>query len=174
MVEALTENKNRTAQQVRTIFAQNNGLLGTSVQWCFEKKGLVTFSLPMPHSKITSIYDNLFEKVADMDGVEDLKMEPNETELGKEFIECSLYCSVETVHALKSSLESEKANLEKALNIVIQNITCELSMVPTTTIEVTDAQVAENLQALIDKLNDHDDVQNVYHNAVFSLPDEEE
>ncbi|KAF0976582.1 hypothetical protein FDP41_004481 [Naegleria fowleri] len=173
LVEALTENKNRTAQQVRTLFSHHKGQLGTSVQWCFEKKGVVNFTIPIAHSKMDSLYDSLFEKVSDIEGVEDLKLEPTENEMEKQFIEVSLFCPHEQVHNVKASLESAKTTIEKALNITITNITCEIGQVPTTFIEVTDAEVAENLQQLIDQLDDHDDVQNVYHNAKFALPDEE-
>ncbi|EFC46614.1 predicted protein [Naegleria gruberi] len=174
LVDSLTENKNRTAQQVRTLFSLHKGQLGTSVQWCFEKKGVVNFTIPMSHSKMDIIYDNLFEKVSDMDGVEDLKIEPTQNDMEKEFLECSLFCSPESVHNLKSLLDTEKTNIEKGMNITIQNITCEIGQVPTSFIEITDPEVAESIQNLIEKLNDHDDVQNVYHNALFNIPEEQD
>ena len=128
----------------------------------------------MSHSKMDIIYDNLFEKVSDLDGVEDLKIEPTQNDMEKEFLECSLYCTAESVHNLKTLFENEKSNIEKSLNLTIQSITCEIGQVPTSFIEVTDAELAESIQTLIEKLNDHDDVQNVYHNAQFNIPEEEE
>lgn len=145
MVEALTDNKNRTSAEIRNIFSKKGGNLAGSgsVAWVFNKKGYILID----KSQISE--DELFTIVVDA-GAEDIKTE------GKSY---EVFCQPQDFEKVKNTLK------EKGIKWQI----AELTMVPTSTVKVTGNQ-AKQVLALIEALEDHDDVQKVYAN--FDIPEE--
>lgn len=143
IVEALTDNKNRTASSVRYIFDRSGGNLGSSgcVSFMFQKKGQI----------IIERKDNLDEDevmMAALDaGAEDFNAEDEVFEITT---------TMEDFSGVRESLEKSGYEFLNA----------ELIMIPDVFTAV-DMDQAEKIQRLIDKLEDDDDVQNVYHNAEF-------
>jgi YebC/PmpR family DNA-binding regulatory protein len=145
LIDAATDNRNRTVAEVRHILAKNNGSLGESgcVAWMFAKKGVITF----PKDKYTE--DQLLEIGLDA-GVEDVVDEGDEWE----------------VHSTAEGFTEAKAAYEAA---GIAFTSAEVSIIPQNTIAV-DRETGEKLLKLYEALDDNDDVQNVYAN--FDLPEE--
>jgi len=145
LCDILTDNRNRTAGEVRKIFEVHSGNLGSTgcVAWMFERKGL--FTIPSEHVD----EDRLFE-VALEAGAEDVK-------LSDELYE--VISSVETFQQVSDALEEAK----------IPTDTAEFSRIPSTTVEL-DAAAGRKILKLLDALEDQDDVQSVTAN--FNIPDE--
>jgi len=145
IVEVLTDNKNRAAADVRNIFSKKGGNMAGSgsVSWMFTKKGFILV-------KKDTYEEDKVMTVALEAGAEDMK-----TEQG-------LY---EITTAI-ADFEDVKEALEKA-NITIES--GELTMIPSSTIKL-EGQEAKQVLALVEALEDHDDVQNVYAN--FDIPDD--
>ena len=144
LVETLTDNRNRTATNVRVAFNKNGGSLGEtgSVTYFFARTGSLAFaSAP---SSLTE--EELFEKVLDL-GAEDFVV----SEEGFE-----IYSAPENFVALRDALEQEMT-LARA----------ELAMIPQTTIALSDDQ-QQQLDQLIEKLEDDDDVTEVYTSVEVS------
>src|SRR5919106_1194495 len=143
-VEALTDNRNRTAAEVRHIFAKNDGNLGTSgaVAWLFERKGVVL----VPDSEDE---DELTLAAAE-GGAEDITRE------GSSF---QVTCAPDDLQSVREALEAAGIAYESA----------ELTMLPKTTVEVADEAAAKKLLRLMDALEESDDVQDVYAN--FDIPE---
>jgi YebC/PmpR family DNA-binding regulatory protein len=146
MVEALTDNRNRTAPEIKRIFEKHGGSLGTTgcVGWMFSKKGLITVGA----SKIGE--DDLMELALGA-GAEDMQ---NTGEVYE------ITCDPGAYDVLKKTLEAKGIPMEVA----------EISMVPQTTVEVSDVHVAGRVISLMEAFDDHDDVQNAYAN--FDIPEE--
>ena len=144
LVETLTDNRNRTATNVRVAFNKNGGSLGEtgSVNYLFDRKGYL--AIERAHSSLTE--EELFEKVLDL-GAEDFVV----SEEGFE-----IYSAPENFVALRDALEQEMT-LARA----------ELAMIPQTTIALSDDQ-QQQLDQLIDKLEDDDDVTEVYTSVEVS------
>jgi YebC/PmpR family DNA-binding regulatory protein len=149
LVEILTNNRNRTAGDVRVIFDKNGGNLGSagSVSYMFSQKGRVT----LPKSAITE--DKLMEIALDA-GAEDV------SEAGDDW----------QVLAEPSTFRAVADAIKKAVPAVAENVTAELAFVPSNTIEVT-GETAKKVLALVEALEDNDDVQKVHAN--FDIPAEE-
>ncbi len=145
IVDCLTDNRNRTGAEIRTIFSRNGGGMSEpgAVSWQFERKGVVAIV------KANASEDDLMAIVLDS-GAEDLRDE------GEMWV---LYSAPTDLNALRAALEEAKIAVESA----------ELAMVATTTVEVADESGARKVLHLIDLLEDHDDVQNVWSN--FDIPD---
>jgi YebC/PmpR family DNA-binding regulatory protein len=145
MVEALTDNRHRTAPEIKKIFEQRGGALGATgcVGWMFKKKGVITV-------KASAIDENALMELALGAGADDM------TTAG-DFYE--IVCQPSAYEQLKKALE--------AGNIPVE--TAEISLVPDTTVAVNDEDTARKLLALMETFEDHDDVQNVYSN--FDIPD---
>jgi len=145
IVECLSDNRNRTGAEIRNLFAKNGGTMAEpgSVSWQFERKGVI--AVPRAHDE-----EQILE-VAMEAGGEDLADE------GERWLVSS---DPSDLMAVRSALE--EAGLEPGAP--------ELSMVPTTTVEVASESEAKRVLRLIEALDDHDDVQNVYAN--FDIPDE--
>ena len=145
IAEALTDNKNRTASDVRHIFAKFGGNLGSSgaVAWQFERRGVVLVAADGVDE------DELFLAAADA-GAEDLEAE------GDVF---QVTSAPEHLAAVRGAIESAGFTVESA----------ELSLLPKTTVAVDDEAKAKSLIRLIDALEDNDDVQEVYAN--FDIPE---
>lgn len=146
MVEALTDNRNRTAPEIKRIFEKHGGSLGTTgcVGWMFNKKGLITVGT----SKIGE--DDLMELALGA-GAEDMR---NTGEVYE------ITCDPGAYEELKKTLEAKEIPMEVA----------EISMMPQTTIELSDAHVAGRVISLMEAFDDHEDVQNAYAN--FDIPEE--
>jgi len=146
MVEALTDNRNRTAPEIKKIFEKRNGSLGTNgcVSWMFEKKGLVTISTD-------TITEDELTEIALEAGADDMQ---NAGEVYE------ITCQPAAFDTMKKTLEEKN----------IKTLVAELSMVPQTTIQVSDLETAKKIVGLMEDLEEHDDTQNTYAN--FDIPDE--
>lgn len=145
VVEAMTDNRNRTAGDIRSYFTKYNGSLGATgcVGWMFDPKGSILFDKSVD-------YDKLFETAITYDAEDIIEEEDN----------YKVITSVENFQKVVEGLESEG----------FKSVTAELTRIPQNTVEVTDFAVAEQIMKLLDKIEEHDDVQNVYAN--FDIPDE--
>lgn len=146
LVDCMTDNKNRTVADIRHFFTKSGGNLGESgcVSWMFDKKG----SLLIDKSAVSE--DKLLGVVLDA-GVEDVVEEENEFQV------ITLPDDFATVF---DALESESIPL----------IESSISMIPKNVVEITNEKVAKQVLTLLEKLEDHEDVQNVHAN--FDIPDE--
>lgn len=145
LVQCLTDNKNRTASEIRNIFSKKGGNMAGagSVAWLFEKKGLIVIA----EEKATE--DQLMELVLNA-GAEDLSKSGNHFEV---------VTSPHDFEAVKKALDTAKIPAESA----------SIQMIPKTLMPVSPAN-ARTVLALIEALEDHDDIQNVYTNC--DIPDE--
>ena len=145
LVEALTDNRNRTASDVRHTFAKNDGNLGGSgaVAWLFERRGVVLVDAEGVDE------DELTLAAAD-GGADDVELD------GATF---QVTCAPESLTSVREALE--------AAGFVVEN--AELTMLPKTTVEVADEGDAKKVLRLMDQLEDNDDVQDVYAN--FDIPE---
>ena len=145
LVEAVTDNRNRTVAEVRHILSKNGGSMGAAgcVAWMFDKKGVFTFD------KAAYNEEQLLEAGLEA-GVEDV-VDEDESWQGQ--------CAVEDFQNVRAAFE--------AAGIVFQS--AELNRIPQNTVAV-DADTGRKMLKLYDALDDNDDVQNVYAN--FDLPDE--
>jgi len=146
MVEALTDNRNRTGPEIKRMFEKHGGSLGTSgcVNWMFTKKGLITVSAA------NSDEEQLFE-IALGAGADDMQA------VGEVF---EITCEPAAYEELKKALQAKEIPIEMA----------EISMVPQSTIDISDEHIAKRIFSLMEAFEDHDDVQNTYAN--FDIPEE--
>ena len=146
MVDALTDNRNRTAPEVKKIFEGKGGSLGASgcVNYMFHKKGLITV-------KTDAIDENELMELALSAGADDMQT------LGDVY---ELTCEPAAYQELKAVLDEKEIPTEVA----------EIAMVPDNTIAISDVESARKILNLMEAFEDHDDVQNVYAN--FDIPDE--
>ena len=144
LVECMTDNRNRTVADVRHYFAKNNGNLGEAgcVAWMFEKKGVILVD------KETISEDELMDQALDL-GAEDVVEEETEFQV---------LTAPEDFDAVRDGLEKAGVAFTDA----------DLSMVPKTTVDVTEEKVAKGLLRLLECLEDHEDVQNVHSNFDIS------
>lgn len=145
LVEAVTDNRNRTVAEVRHILSKNGGSMGAAgcVAWMFDKKGVFTFD------KAAYTEEQLLEAGLEA-GVEDVIDEDESWQV---------QCAVEDFQNVRTAFE--------AAGIVFQS--AELNRIPQNTVAV-DVDTGRKMLKLYDALDDNDDVQNVYAN--FDLPDE--
>jgi YebC/PmpR family DNA-binding regulatory protein len=143
-VEALTDNRNRTASDVRHIFSKNDGNLGESdsVAWLFERRGVVL----VPADGVDE--DELMLTAADA-GAEDVERD------GTSF---RVVSPAEELAAVRRALEAEGYTVEDA----------QPTMLPKTTVDVADEVTARKIVRLMDALEENDDVQGVYANFDIS------
>ena len=146
MVEALTDNRNRTGPEIKRVFEKHGGSLGTSgcVNWMFTKKGLITVNTENADE------EQLLE-IALNAGADDMQ------NTGEVF---EITCDPGVYEELKTTLQEKEIAIEVA----------EISMVPQSTIDITDDHTAKRIISLMEAFEDHDDVQNTYAN--FDIPDE--
>ena len=145
LVDALTDNRNRTGAEVRNIFDKQGGSLGEpgSVAWQFEKKGVVIVDGDRyGEDDLMTAIDAGAEDVAAEDDALKVTSEPA------------------GLTAVREALEASGVDVESA----------ELAMEPKSVVEVTDPAEARRLVRLIDALDDHDDVDDVHAN--FDIPAE--
>lgn len=146
VVEAMTDNKNRTAGDIRSYFTKFNGNLGETgcVGWMFDRKGCITFDKSVD-------YEKLFEAAINLDA-EDIIDDDDEN--------YKVITSYENLQSVTEGLEKEG----------FKSVTAEFTRIPQNEIEVTDEKIATNIMRLYTRLDEHDDVQNVYMN--FDISDE--
>ena len=146
MAEALTDNRNRTAPEIKRLFERHGGSLGTTgcVNWMFTKKGLITVGTGQANE------EQLLEIALDA-GADDMK------NIGEVF---EITCDTSAYEKLKEVLKEKQIPTQVA----------EISMVPQNTIPISDEATAKKTISMMDDFEDHDDVQNVYAN--FDIPDE--
>jgi YebC/PmpR family DNA-binding regulatory protein len=144
-VEALTDNRNRTAAEVRHVFAKHEGNLGTSgaVAWLFERKGV----LIVPADGVDE--ETLMLVAAD-GGAEDIELD------GTSF---QVISAPDDLAAVRAALDDAGIAYDSA----------DLTMLPKTTVSVEDEGAAKKLVRLMDALEDNDDIQAVYAN--FDIPE---
>jgi YebC/PmpR family DNA-binding regulatory protein len=145
-ISAMTDNKNRTVAEIRHLLSKHGGNLGESgcVAWMFEKKGVIRIS------KANYVEDELFMISVDA-GAEDLKSDDEEY--------YTIYTDADELEKVQAALQNSKIVITSA----------ERTMVPKTTIKL-EQKVAEQMLNLMDVLDDHDDVQDVFAN--FDIDDE--
>jgi YebC/PmpR family DNA-binding regulatory protein len=150
LVDIVTDNNNRTVSEMRHVFSRNNGNLGTSgsVAWMFSKKG--TILVPKGGQKTPFTEDDLLGIILDA-GAED--MQGDETEY-------IVTTSPQTFEGVKKALDEKGIVTESA----------SLQMIPSNTVKVTGKE-AELVLRLMEALEEHDDVQNVYAN--FDIDEKE-
>ena len=142
LVQALSDNRNRTLQEVRNIFSRHGGSLGESgcVAWLFESRGFIT----VPTNDLDA--EELALQAIDA-GAEDIKIEDNYVEI---------YTKPEELEMVRGTLEQKKLSITSS----------ELSMMPKTTVQLEEKSALQTLK-LLDKLDELDEVQHVSSNADF-------
>ena len=146
IVEALTDNRNRTAADVRHLFAKNGGNLGATgaVAWQFDRRGVVVVSAD-------GVDDEELLLVAADGGADDIELD------GDVF---QVTSAPESLSSVRAAIEAAGFSVDSA----------ELQLVPKTTVAVEDEGKARQVMRLIDELEDNDDVQDVYAN--FDIPEQ--
>lgn len=144
IVEVMTENKNRTASDVRNILSRYNGTLGESgsVSWQFERKGMIIVERSEVQNEeefMLSMIDSGAEDIDEDDDVYEIKTPP------VEFIK------------VREALEKNKINIKSS----------ELGLIPKSTIKLSKEESVKVLK-LLNALDEHDDVQNVTSNLEIS------
>ena len=144
LVEALTDNRNRTASEVRAAFGKYDGNLGSSgaVAWQFERRGVV-----------------LVDGSADEDELMLAAAEGGADDVERDGSSWQVTAASESLTAVREAIEAAGFTVDSA----------ELTMVPKTTVEVEDENTAKKILRLIDALEENDDVQDVYSN--FDIPE---
>jgi len=147
LVEVMTDNRNRTVSDVRSIFTKANGNMGESgcVSWMFSKKGLITFDKGVD-------FEQLFEAALEA-GAEDVSEEDEQ---------------IEVTTDPSNFIEVREALVVKGFAFA----NAEITMIPQTMVALEGKQ-AESMLKLMDKLEDNDDVQNVYSNFDISADEME-
>jgi YebC/PmpR family DNA-binding regulatory protein len=146
MVEAMTENKNRTAAEVRNMFSKSGGNLGETgcVGWLFERKGIILVDKNLIKDEeafMLDVIDSGAEDIQEVDGIYEISTPP-----------------------------TEFMNVRKGLSVnKIDVKSAEVTYVPKSSVEVSKKE-AERVLRMINTLEDHDDIQNVYSNV--EIPDE--
>jgi YebC/PmpR family DNA-binding regulatory protein len=143
LAQTLSDNRNRTVQEVRNVFTRQGGTMGSAgcVAWLFDSRGIISIenSGSDPDEITLQAIDAGAEDVKVEDGAVEIFTKPNELEL------------------VKKGLEKQNINISAA----------ELSMVPKNMVEVEDKAAIQTLK-LLEKLEELDDVQKVYSNVDFS------
>ena len=149
IVEALTDNKNRTAANVRSAFTKGNGSIGTPgcVSYSFDEKGQIIID----KEECDMDADDLMMLALDA-GAEDFSEEEDSYEI---------LTAPDDFSAVRETLEKEGIPMAEA----------EVRMIPQNYVTLTDETAIKNLQRTLDLLDEDDDVQNVFHN--WSMPEED-
>jgi YebC/PmpR family DNA-binding regulatory protein len=145
LVEALTDNRNRTASEVRHLFSKHGGNLGATgaVAWQFERRGLVVVAADDADEEA------LLLTAADA-GADDVSLDGSTFEVSS---------APESLSAVRAALEAAGFRAESA----------ELAMIPKTTVAIGDEATARKVLRLVEGLEEADDVQDVYAN--FDIPE---
>jgi YebC/PmpR family DNA-binding regulatory protein len=145
IIETLTDNRNRTSAEIKHLLAKNGGTIAEpgAVSWQFDRKGILEVKGPIDE-------DQLLEWVLDAGG-------ENFSANGDNYL---VTTEPHDVGIVRDALEGFGAKV----------LTAELTLVPQNSIEITDEVEAKKVLRLMDAIDDHDDVQNIYAN--FDISDE--
>jgi YebC/PmpR family DNA-binding regulatory protein len=145
LVDAMTDNKNRTVGEIRKLFSKNGGSLGEvgCVGFLFEKKGYIQVDA-------AKVDEDSLLSIALEAGAEDLERE-------------------ESVFAVTTAPKGFEKVREAILKGGIQPLSAEITMVPKSTVKL-EGKPAEQMLRLMEELEEHDDVQHVYAN--FDIPEQ--
>ena len=140
LVNVMTDNRNRTTPEIRALLSRNGGQMGESgsVAWMFDRRGVIEVK----------------GKGLDEDALMTLGLESGMSDMEESDEGFTLYCEPSDLDTLQKALEDAKYAIDNA----------EVSMIAKTPVEVSDAEAARKVMRLIDALEEHDDVQNVYSN----------
>jgi YebC/PmpR family DNA-binding regulatory protein len=146
LIEGLTDNRNRTAPEIKKIFERRGAAMGSAgcVSWMFSKRGLIAV-------KTSAIGEDDLMEIVLSAGAEDMQ------NLGEVY---EITCMPAAYEGLKKALEEKKIHIESA----------QLAMIPQNKVPVNEVETAQKILGLMDELEDHDDVQEVYAN--FDIPDD--
>lgn len=147
LIDILSDNKNRTASELRHLISKNGGALGETgcVAWIFDKKGYILVD------KKAVDEDSLMSVALDA-GAQDMKNDPKEENY-------EIITAPEDLNAVTNALKAA----------AIQTTLAEVTMLPKNFVTL-DARQGEQMTRLMEALEDHDDVQNIYSN--FDIPEE--
>ncbi len=145
LVQALTDNKNRTAAELRSLFTRHGGNVAGagSVSWIFQKKGSILVSV----------------KAAEEDRLMTIALDAGAEDFSKDSDSYTILTDPQHLESVKQALSAQHIAWESA----------DLTLVASSTVRVDHPGHANQLLALLDDLEDHDDVQHVYAN--FDIPD---
>lgn len=146
LVNVMTDNRNRTTPEIRALLARNGGQMGSegSVAWMFDRKGVI----------------DVKGEGLDEDALMTLGLDSGMSDMEASDEGFTLYCEPSDLDTLQKALEDNKYVVDNA----------EVSMIAKTPVEISDAEAARKVMRLVDVLEEHDDVQNVYTN--FEISDE--
>jgi len=144
-VEVLTDNRNRSGAEMRSVFTKNGGSMAEpgAVAWQFERKGII-----------------ILDRALDEDELMMVALEHGGEDLADEGDTWRLTCEPTDLNGLRDALETNN----------IEFVSADLTMMPTSTVEIGDADDAKAILRLIDALDENDDVQDVFAN--FDMPDD--
>ena len=145
LVNVMTDNRNRTTPEIRALLARNGGQMGSegSVAWMFDRKGVI----------------DVKGEGLDEDSLMTLGLDSGMSDMEESDEGFTLYCEPSDLDTLQKALEDNKYVVDNA----------EVSMIAKTPVEISDAEAARKVMRLVDALEEHDDVQNVYTN--FEIAD---
>lgn len=148
IVETLTDNRNRTAGDIRHYFDKYGGNLGTSgcVSFMFERKGQIVIE----------------REGLDEDTVMEDALEAGASDFNAEEDVFEIFTEPDDMGAVRDALEAKGYTF----------LSAEVAEVPSTTVDLTDEDAIEKMTKLLEMLDDNDDVQEVYHN--WNMPEEED
>ncbi len=146
LVESLTNNRNRTAPELRHIFEASGGQLGGTncVAWMFHKKGKFTVDA----AKV------------DEDALMEIALEAGADDVTREDEQFEITCDVAAFAKVRDALAAKN----------IPTVTAAITQEPANTVPISNVEIAQRILKLLDKLDEHDDVQHVYAN--FDIPDD--
>jgi YebC/PmpR family DNA-binding regulatory protein len=145
LVQCLTDNRTRSVADVRNIFSKHGGNMGEqgSVSWSFKKKGIIVVDAAAhPEDKVM-----------------DLVLESGATDMATE----------DEVHEIETTPETFEAVTKALENAKIEMLSAEITYAPENTVKL-EGEDAQKLLRMIERLEDNEDVQDVYHNA--ELPED--
>ena len=150
IVEVVTDNRNRTASEIRHIFDKSGGSMGATgcVSWMFDKKGLIVVERSASIDEDELMMEALDAGAEDFNALDDVY---------------EIYTAPTDFSVVREALEA------KGLSF----LSAEIGMFPQNTVDATkDEELVEKIEKMLERFDDDDDVQDVYHNA--TLPEEEE
>jgi len=147
IVDAMTDNRNRIAAEIRLIFDKYGGNLGTSgcVSWSFDRKGVIVIENEDGRLDEDAVFNDALEAGAD-------DIVPEETVFG-------IYTTPDGFSSVSGALESSGYTF----------LSAQIEMVPQSYTTLTDPGDVKNMEKMLELMEDNDDIQDVWHNAI--LPD---
>lgn len=147
-MEVVTDNLNRSSAEVRHLFSKYGGQMGANgnVSWMFERKGVIEIDA----------------KGKDEDELMMMALEAGAADVEIEEESAVIYTEPGDLSTVRTALEEAGCTF----------LSVERELIAKNTVEVTDPEAVEKVRRIIDILDDYDDTQNVWHNAI--LPEEEE